>query len=296
MRPLALSGHAFGSAALGLLLIAIPLRAGALSPDATFAEALRLEQSGELMASAQRFEEAAESGRRAGFWRAARATWRYAESLPKGQDSARIALFRRAGRLAREGLNTDSHCSACALWRYSSLARLTQLLGLVWSARHAHEMASLLDLGISSHPSPQDPDGSRTLANLYYSRATFYRMIPEWWWLRLVFGVRGDTERALHDIRMALHLSPQRIDYNVEYGAVLLCDGTKHHRPERLREGRGVLQHALALPIRLPSDRGERDSAQSLREHPEQACGWSGKGFIDVEAEGNVLAKQMRTR
>jgi len=274
------------------LLAGLPAHAAAFSARDAFAQADQLEQAGELLAAAHCFQEAAESGRHAGYWRAARATWRYADR--QGQEKERIELFRRAAGLAGRGLESEPHCGPCALWRYASLGRLTQELGWMWAGRHAREMAALLDLGIAQRPTHRDADGNSTLANLYYARAVFYRMVPEWWWLGLVFGVRGNTGRALHDIRSALHISPQRIDYNVEYGAVLLCDASRHDRPARLREGRSVLRRALHLSTHLVSDAVDQGFAHELLDHPEQACGWSRKGFIDVEGEGRALAQQAR--
>ena len=52
-------------------------------------------------------------------------------------------------------------------------------------------------------------------------------MVPEWWFLPIVAGVKGNKRQALDDIDRAVALHPDRIDYQVERGAILLCLGDR---------------------------------------------------------------------
>ena len=151
-------------------------------------------------------------------------------------------------------------------------------------------MKQLLDRGIELRPEHRDGNGNTALGNLYYASAVFHRLVPEWFWLRLVFGARGDTERALRDIRSALAISEHRIDYQVEHGAVLLCHGQRRRRPERITQGLGVLRASVALPAQEPTDRVDQDYARQLLEDPSAACAYTRGGFIDIEAEKQVAA------
>jgi tetratricopeptide (TPR) repeat protein len=244
----------------------------------------RLERAGALHESVQFFDALVKERPdiSAAYWRSARAYWRIADALPRAENDRRIEYFDLADTRAREGIEADPECAACMLWKYAALGGLSMTKGFMWGARHAREMMGLLDRGIALRPSYRDDEKNSTLANLYYARAVFRRMVPDWFWLSWVIGVRGDTELALLDIENAIALSADRVDYQVELGAILLCQGKRKKQPQRVEEGVEALRYALTIPTYLRSDRIERHYARILMNQPEKACAYSGEGFIDV--------------
>jgi hypothetical protein len=274
-----------------LLVVALPAgadEAGSSASARWLARGAALEAEGALLDSALAFERAARAapGQAEPCWRAARSHWRHGERLQLAGEPGATPAFERAERWASEGLARDSGCAGCALWRYASMGRLVPVRGYVWAARHAREMASLLDRGLAAGPSYRDPGGNSLLANLHYASAVFYRMVPESFWVGLFVGVRGDLDRSLSHIRKALALSARRVDYQVEHGAILLCLATRREDARSATEGRTVLERALALPPRFDTDPLDQDYARRILEAPEKACHFSRLGFIDVEAEG----------
>jgi hypothetical protein len=186
-------------------------------------------------------------------------------------------------------MELDPKCAECMLWRYASLGRLITNRGLISGVRHAGLMQDLLDDGIELQPTHREAEWNTTLGNLYYARAIFNRMVPDWFWLKWVVGVRGNKERALADIDAAIAISTTRIDYHVEKGAVLMCLGTAKDEPERIEEGRQVLRNAFGMEQRLGSDAVDLEYARVLIAQPDKACGFSRDGFIDVEEAGRSL-------
>jgi hypothetical protein len=152
-------------------------------------------------------------------------------------------------------------------------------------------MDELLRRGIELAPSHRDNDGNITMGNLYYAGSVFYRVIPEWWWLKWVIGVRGDREKSLGYARSAVALSELRVDYRVELGATLLCLGIEEDVPEFVAEGVEVLEGARRLDDFLSTDALDKAHASALMRFPERACGYSRDGFIDVHG----LTRQVRS-
>jgi tetratricopeptide (TPR) repeat protein len=254
-------------------------------------EAHAQELSGDFEASAESFAALSERFDEAAYpaWRASRAWWRAAEKLIDGEADARAALLDRADAIAQTGLERDPDCAECMLWRYAALGRLATVRGLLSAARSARTMQRLLDTGIRLKPTQSDGPHSSTLGNLYYASAVFNRMVPDSWLLRLAVGVRGDKEQALSDIREAVSLHPERVDFRVEMGAVLLCLGTKKDKPEAIREGRIVLENAEHLDRLLPTDELDLEFARIMSERPELSCSFSRDGFVDVEGAARKL-------
>lgn len=283
-----------------MLVLTFPLGAQAAEIEdisSAWERALRFEEEGALLESAALFEWIARSQpeRSDACWRAARSHWRFGEQLALRGHEARFAYFELAERWAQEGLDRDPECGECYLWKYAGMGRMVEQRGMFWAARHCGQMRRLVDRGIELRPQHRDPNGNVTLANLYYASAVLYRMVPEWFWVRFVFGLRGDTELALDHIRRALDFSGDRVDYRVEHGAILLCMGVRRGQPERTREGLEVLETALALPPIYPTDPIDQAYARYLLAEPAEACGFSRMGFIDLEGEGGrQLAQRLR--
>ncbi|MDG2049504.1 MAG: hypothetical protein P8M78_05030 [Myxococcota bacterium] len=218
------------------------------------------------------------------YWRIARNYWRAGESLPLEDKEERIQFFEQSEVWAGRGISIDPDCAACMLWKFVALGRQATTRGIMTAVRDAREMDRLLTRGIALQPAFNDGEGNSILGNLYYAGAVFYRIVPDWWWLRFFTGVRGDKEKSLSYARRAVEISSARVDYRVELGAVLLCLGTANKDSVRLSEGKAVLEQARVLDDFLGTDVVDKEHAATLIETPDLACGYSRDGFIDIES------------
>ncbi len=217
------------------------------------------------------------------YWRLARNYWRAGEALPADAADERLTYFKRAEHWAARGIAVDPDCAPCMLWQFVSMGRQATTEGIWTAARYAKEMSQLVERGIELEPEHSDDPGNSVLGNLYYSGAVFYRFVPDSWWVKLLIGVRGDLDRSLEFIRSAVEISEQRVDYRVELGTVLLCQGQRKKNGDHVAEGLAVLEAARALPTYLSTDHLDIEHAGMLIENPKLACGYSRDGFIDMD-------------
>lgn len=249
-------------------------------------EGTELEQAGDLIGASDRYQIIAD---RLGtsaypYWRMARNYWNHHLTLPEDDKDQRIYYLELSDRTADRGLALDDQCAECMLWKYAALGRLPTIKGLLSAAGDAKTLASLLDRGIELSAKQGEDSSNTTLADFYYASATFYRMVPDWFWLRWVFGVQGNRERAISDARKAVSLAETRLDYQVELGASLLCMGESKTKPERTEEGLELLRRVeLARPTQ-DSKAIDQEFAQMLIQSPGKACKFSRVGFIDVDS------------
>lgn len=216
-------------------------------------------------------------------WRAARATWLLGESLPLEASERRLVHFRRALTLSDRGLEADPECAGCMLWKFTAMGRVRTTEGIWTGIRQVPEMAELLDRGIELQPSYRDGDRNSTLGNLHYSSAIFYRLVPEWWWIRWIIGVKGDKDRALAHSRAALLLHPNRLDYQIEVATQLLCIGTSRGDDTSLQAGLDDLRVAVAREAQNPDDAREIRFGERMLEQPEIACSYSGDQILELD-------------
>lgn len=275
-----------------VLVLLLPGGAGASLGDhpdpvvrALWSEGVEFEVREALVESSRRYEEIAVRLPRSAFirWRLSRNYWRLGERLPVEDKAGRLDLFVVADGWADQALSLDPECGECVMWKLSSLGRIATTRGVVQSARAAPEIARLIDRGIALRPTHADGPDNVTLANLYYAGAAFYRVVPDWWWLPLVIGVRGDNHKALDYIHKAIEISGRRLDYQVEMGAVLLCIGTDDEDPARIEEGKEILRRAVELDGFQTTDESDREHARVLLREPDRACGYSRDGWIELE-------------
>lgn len=269
------------------------------APTASLDEAIALERAGfaledsEPDKSIERYREAAErfetlaaraEGGAQPYWRGARCHWLTGELLPVEQSDARVASFTRSDAMASRGLEIDPECAECMLWKFAALGRLSTAQGVWQGARNVPVLAALLDRGIALQPTQADSERNSTLGNLYYSSAIFYRVLPDWFWLGWMLGVRGDKDRALRDIRSALAIHPNRLDYRIELGSQLLCQGaTMSRRRKRLDEGRVVLEDVLRSEPDTRKERRELEAARVMLAAPARSCGYTGDTWLELD-------------
>jgi len=247
-----------------------------------------------LYAEAARRYRAARGPSRRGepYWRAARCEWLAGEMLPPEDKEGRLAHFEAAEQLAQLGIEADPRCAECMLWKFSAIGRLRTTRGLMSGAQQASEMAELLDTAIELEPRHVDDEDNSTLGNLHYGSAIFYRVMPDWFWLEWILGVRGDKERALEHAKKALALHPRRIDFRVELGSQLLCMGTSRDDSQRLEEGRRVMQQALQLEPNDERGRRELAAARIMVAEPAKSCGYTGDTWVEIDEDS---AKQLKS-
>jgi len=216
-------------------------------------------------------------------WRLSRLYWVYAENLPVDAKSDRLIHFENSKKWAEKGIEINPECAECYLYKFSALGRIGTTKGLLKTAKAVPEMARLIDKTILLNPQHYDSNWNIALGNAYYARAVFYRLIPDWFWVGWVLGVKGDIERSLQDISKAIDLAPMRIDYQVELGATYLCYAQKKKNKAYGPRGIEVLQQSLKMPSVMETDKIDKYYAKILIEKPKSACGFSRDGIVDWE-------------
>ncbi len=268
----------------GFRLTPIPSIYGTEELEQRWHEGRELELAEDFLAAAQLHETLAEDRPESAYayWKVSRNLWRYAEQLPVDAKAERMALFERADAWASRGLAVDPDCAPCMLWKFGAMGRIATTRGVMASLGMGREMRALLERGIALQPTFADTPENSTLGNLYYASAVFHRVVPEWRWLEWFVGVRGDLDHALGMIRGAVDLAPNRIDYLVEYGAVLHCYGDRRGDAGAREEAHRVWRRALTLEAGSGTDVVDQGHARTLGADPTKSCGYSRDGWIDT--------------
>ncbi len=295
-QPAMVAPASYGEARRGFTLTPIPSIYGTAELQAQWREGRDLEIAEQFMAAAKLHEALVEARPQSAYayWKVSRNLWRHAEQLPVDAKAERMALFEQADVWASRGLEVDPECAPCMLWKFGAMGRIATTRGVMASLGMGREMRGLLERGIALEPSFADTPDNSTLGNLYYASAVFHRVVPEWMWLQWLVGVKGDLDHSLEMIRSAVDLAPRRIDYLVEYGAVLQCYGDRRSESWAEKEAKRVLERATALEPSGGTDAIDQEHARTLIDDPSKACGYSRDGWIDTSRKAAKAAKPAR--
>lgn len=253
-----------------------PAELRSLSGPALRAECERLDALGDPAAGSRWEELAARGGRDShALWRAARAHHRQGERLPLDARLERLTRYQRALANARRGRILDPRCGECCLYEFAALGRIVSIQGFASSAVHLREMSALVELCSATPPTHADSEHDQEHANLWYGLASYYRAVPDSRLLGALTGARGDPALAVSYVERAVATAPDRIDYQVELGASLLCFGERRADPAAQMRGMATLRAVGGMPIRQSTDEIDRMHAATLLARPDEACGYS---------------------
>ena len=88
----------------------------------------------------------------------------------------------------------------------------------------------------------------------------------------------------------AVDLAPQRIDYLVEYGAVLQCYASRRDEVWASGEAARVLGRAIRSEPHIGTDALDQEHAKTLLREPGKSCGYSRDGWIDTSRRAAARA------
>ncbi len=254
-------------------------------PASTFAQAVTLERSYNTFESIHLMENLAKQFPEAPYlmWRLSRLYWVYAENLDINDKENRLTNFQTGFDWAIKGITTNPQCAECYLFKFGNLGRLSTTKGLTNSISAARELSETIAKALELGPKHSDTSYNKELANAYYASSVFYRIVPDWLIIKWIAGVRGDKLISLSHIKKATEISPARIDYMVELGAIYLCLANDKQMEEMRPLGIKTLEKAISMKQIMPTDTLDKQYAAGFLKDSAGACGFSRDGIVDLD-------------
>jgi|GEM_PF-596891 len=112
----------------------------------------------------------------------------------------------------------------------------------------------------------------------FLSLGIFYRMLPDWWLVKLLAGTRGDLDKALVWLDKANTCSPKKIRVMKELGVAQLCAGKKKNDDKLIAQGKATLTAMLPIEPVHETEVIDLRHARMLIKEPKKACGYSRDG------------------
>jgi hypothetical protein len=217
-------------------------------------------------------------------WRLAQASMGYYESRRDLPDAVKLAGYSSIEKLMSECM-AQKGPPHCELFYGAALGRAGTVRGILSSLRALKPIESTWLRGLqrcAGHPEYQ-LERSPLEAYYYYALGALYRLLPDWWIIKLISGVRGDLDKAIALQRksLAMRRDPSTV---LELGVTLVCSGHRRDIAAHLEEGKQLLQVVLTMPTHDKLDDLDHRAAAYLLRNPRAACGYSRDKMQDLGA------------
>ncbi len=224
-------------------------------------------------------------------WRVARNFYDMGESLSVTAKDERFRLYTEVENYGKKCREADPKDGNCDFWIGVGIGRQGTTRGLLTQIRNAKRIRDLWLTAIRHAPPYRSRDGTADIpGDIYLALGIYYRLIPDWWIMQVVMGVRGDIDDSVEYLRKSVALEPRRIEYLKELGVSLICRGTKEKSEADIEEGRANLRDLQGVPPIKPYDGIDKEHALLILSDPQMACGYSRDGQQEISEKEALKA------
>ena len=220
------------------------------------------------------------------YWRMSRNLYDMAEGMPREAKQPRLANYIQIQDLCKKCKELAPAMPECYLFLATGIGREGTQKGVLNMLPRIKEVESLYLKVIELKPTYRSTHGeANTLGDAYYALGIFYRLVPDWSVIQLLYKTKGDKKKSLDMLRKAVAIEPERLEYAKELGVVLVCYGQTTNNQASIDEGKKVLQKVLTMTEYKPTDKIDKDHAKMILANPKTACGYSRDAQQDVSRE-----------
>ena len=214
------------------------------------------------------------------YWHVARFLYEIGERHAK--DAAGIdkeAIYEEMLEVSNRGLHLDPDHPHLLFARGIATGRLGTTRGVIASLFMAEDLETDWLRVAESRWEYSSLGGEEVLpCDAYSALGILYRLVPDWWIVEVIAGMRGDLDASLAYLQRANDCSPDRMEIVKEYAVIRICYGQRHDNAAMVDAGIRDLHRMLTFTPRKPTDHTDLRHAQMLIDAPELACEYSRDG------------------
>ena len=218
------------------------------------------------------------------YWMLARSYFISAEHMDPEDEKGRLKLLAHAENNSRKAIQLEPKSGESLFFLTATLGRIATTKGILQALRVTGRLERGFLKVIAFKPE-YNFAGFCTAGDTQTGLGIYYRIVPDWWLVKLLTGSRGDIDTSIVHLKNGLLYQPYRVEYNKEYGVSLLCRGHRQKNQKDIEEGLQVLRKALELPNLLKTDRIDKKHIRELLVNHGKACGYSRDGYEDISEE-----------
>jgi tetratricopeptide (TPR) repeat protein len=171
-----------------------------------------------------------------------------------GGRNKRIKIYKKMVQIAEAGIRLAPDKGECYFMRGLANARMATTKGILSQLFTAKQIESDWLLSVNRKSAYTTPKGENLQASSCVALGVYYRLCPQFFLIRWLFGIRGDFNKAVTYCQKAHELDSTRIEIVKELGVALITRGLNAKKRSDVEEGKKYLRLVPTLPLRLQTD------------------------------------------
>jgi hypothetical protein len=219
-------------------------------------------------------------------WHQIRFMFEIGELVPRNSKTFdKIAWYQEMIALANRGLEIAPGQGHLLFARGIAVGRLGTTKGVLASLGTVKAIEADWQATAASGYKYSSIGGQEVLpCDAWLTLGIFYRLVPDWWIVQVMAGIRGDLHKSLEYAEKADQCTPNRIISTKELGVTQLCLGQKTHDPAMQALGMNTLARGLSIPtFNDKTDAVDIEHIKLLLAQPDLACAYSRDGQQDLD-------------
>jgi len=208
------------------------------------------------------------------YWMIARNYYNIGETLPSSKENEKLDYYLKVGEWARKGTEKNPNVAENYFYTAVGMSQEALVRGIARSLGKAKEIEKYYIKTLDMHPTYKTATDS-TEANANFALCQFYRKVPESSIMKILFGTRGDMDKAVTHCAAAVKILPDQIEYTKEMGMVLVCRGTRRNISNDVEVGKRWLAKTQAMNAKTVIDKIDQQDSLKVMKDPKLACGYS---------------------
>ena len=208
------------------------------------------------------------------YWMIARNWFDIGEIVPESNEKQKLDDYVQCETWARKGLEKDPNLAENYFYIAVGMSQQALVKGIAVSLGKAKGIEEYYMKTLAMHPTYKGTKDS-TESNADFALCQFYRRVPESSIMKLLFGTKGDMDKAVKYCGDAVKLYPNKIEFNKEMGMVLACRGNRRNVPADVEAGKKWLSKTTAMTPLTGLDKIDIADSKKVLDNPKLACGYS---------------------
>jgi tetratricopeptide (TPR) repeat protein len=193
----------------------------------------------------------------------------------RAERNRRIEIYNKMLRVADEGVARAPGKGECYFMRGLANARISTTKGVFSSLLTAKRIEKDWLEAIKHRSDYVSPKNENLRASSYIAIGTYYRLCPDFFLLKLIFGISGDPDKAVEYCAKAYEMDPTRIEIVKELGISYISRGLKNNNQRDIEQGKKYLEMVDTLPLRLKTDKIDKEHSRILLNNINLCPGYS---------------------
>lgn len=218
----------------------------------------------------------ADPGNKDACWMIARNYYNLGEEIPhsKETEAKKLAYYEKCKEWSQKSIDNNPQVAEGYFYLGTGISSVVLVQGIARNLNKFKEVENLWLKTLDMHPTYSTPTDN-TQANADFALCQYYRKAPESSIMKLLFGTRGDLDKAVKYCGEAVKILPNRIDLVKEMGVVLTCRGVRRGNQQDIDAGKKWLAKTKTMEADTKIDRIDQEDAQRIMDNPKLACGYS---------------------